>query len=112
MTTDFLKDAQKEIEGRTEAFYGELKACYRGSREAEHNLMEQTTQPFWESLRFSRKRLQQRELTVDMDMQENYPVTSMVVMLAEQNSSSVISRQRYPGFRWKRMHNGKVFPII
>lgn len=70
MTTDFLKDAQKEIEGRAEAFYGELKACYRGNREAEHNLMEQTTQPFWESLRLSRKRLQQRELTVDMDMQE------------------------------------------
>ena len=32
--------------------------------------MEQTTQPFWQSLRLSRKRLQQRELTVDMEMQE------------------------------------------
>ena len=32
--------------------------------------MEQTIQPFWQSLRLSRKRLQQRELTVVMDMQE------------------------------------------
>ncbi len=32
--------------------------------------MEQTTQPFWQSLRLSKKRLQQRNLTVDMEMQE------------------------------------------
>ena len=70
MATDFLNDARKEIEGRTEDFYEELKAYYQGSGEAEKNLMEQTTQPFWESLKLSRKRLQQRELTVDMDMQE------------------------------------------
>lgn len=70
MATEFLNDARREIEGRTEDFYGELKAYYRGSREAEKNLMEQTTQPFWQSLRLSRKRLQQRELTVAMDMQE------------------------------------------
>lgn len=70
MATDFLNDARKEIEGRAEDFYGELKAFYQGSPEAEQNLMEQTTQPFWESLCLSRKRLQQRELTVTMDMQE------------------------------------------
>ena len=70
MATEFLNDARREIEGRTEDFYGELKAYYQGSKEAEKNLMEQTTQPFWQSLRLSRKRLQQRELTVAMDMQE------------------------------------------
>lgn len=70
MATEFLNDARREIEGRTEDFYGELKEFYRGSKEAEKNLMEQTTQPFWQSLRLSRKRLQQRELTVAMDMQE------------------------------------------
>ncbi len=70
MATEFLNDARKEIEGRTEDFYGELKAFYQGSGEAEQNLMEQTTQPFWQSLRLSKKRLQQRELTVDMEMQE------------------------------------------
>ncbi len=70
MATEFLNDARREIEGRTEDFYRELKAFYRGSKEAEKNLMEQTTQPFWQSLRLSRKRLQQRELTVAMDMQE------------------------------------------
>ena len=70
MATEFLNDARKEIEGRTEDFYGELKAFYQGNGEAEQNLMEQTTQPFWQSLRLSRKRLQQRELTVDMEMQE------------------------------------------
>lgn len=32
--------------------------------------MEQTTQPFWQSLCLSGKRLQQRDLTVDMEMQE------------------------------------------
>lgn len=71
MATEFLNDARKEIEGRTEDFYRELKAFYQGNREAEQNLMEQTTQPFWQSLRLSRKRLQQRELTVDMEMQES-----------------------------------------
>ena len=70
MATEFLNDARKEIERRTEDFYGELKAFYQGNGEAEQNLMEQTTQPFWQSLRLSRKRLQQRELTVDMEMQE------------------------------------------
>ncbi|MFQ8979803.1 MAG: hypothetical protein ACLR6I_03985 [Waltera sp.] len=70
MATEFLNDARKEIEGRTEDFCGELKAFYQGNGEAEQNLMEQTTQPFWQSLRLSRKRLQQRELTVDMEMQE------------------------------------------
>lgn len=71
MATEFLNDARKEIEGRTEDFYEELKSFYRGNGEAEQNLMEQTTQPFWESLRLSRKRLQQRNLTVAMDMQES-----------------------------------------
>ena len=70
MTTEFLNDARREIEGRTEDFYGELKAFYQGNAEAEQNLMEQTTQPFWQSLRLSGKRLQQRDLTVDMEMQE------------------------------------------
>ena len=70
MATEFLNDARREIEGRTEDFYGELKAFYQGNAEAEQNLMEQTTQPFWQSLRLSGKRLQQRNLTVDMDMQE------------------------------------------
>lgn len=70
MATEFLNDARKEIEGRTADFYGALKAFYQGNGEAEQNLMEQTTQPFWQSLRLSRKRLQQRELTVDMEMQE------------------------------------------
>ena len=65
MATEFLNDARKEIEGRTADFYGALKAFYQGNGEAEQNLMEQTTQPFWQSLRLSRKRLQQRELTVD-----------------------------------------------
>ena len=45
MATEFLNDARKEIEGRTEDFYGELKAFYQGNGEAEQNLMEQTTQP-------------------------------------------------------------------
>ena len=71
MAAEFLNDARKEIEGRTEDFYEELKSFYRGNGEAEQNLMEQTTQPFWESLRLSRKRLQQRDLTVAMDMQES-----------------------------------------
>lgn len=70
MATDFLNDARREIEGRTEDFYGELKAFYQGNAKAEQNLMEQTTQPFWQSLRLSGKRLQQRNLTVDMEMQE------------------------------------------
>ena len=70
MATEFLNDARKEIEGRTEDFYKELKAFYQGSWEAEQKLMEQTTQPFWQSLRLSGKRLQQRNLTVDMEMQE------------------------------------------
>ena len=51
MATEFLNDARKEIERRTEDFYGELKAFYQGNGEAEQNLMEQTTQPFWQSLR-------------------------------------------------------------
>lgn len=50
MATEFLNDARKEIEGRTEDFCGELKAFYQGNGEAEQNLMEQTTQPFWQSL--------------------------------------------------------------
>lgn len=66
----FLNDVRREIEGRTEDFYGELKAFYQGNANAEQNLMEQTTQPFWQSLRLSGKRLQQRDLTVDMEMQE------------------------------------------
>ena len=70
MATEFLNDARREIEGRTEDFYKELKAFYQGSGEAEQKLMEQTTQPFWQSLRLSGKRLQQRNLTVDMEMQE------------------------------------------
>lgn len=70
MATDFLNDARREIEGRTEDFYGELKAFYQGNKKAEQNLMEQTTQPFWQSLCLSGKRLQQRDLTVDMEMQE------------------------------------------
>ena len=74
MATEFLNDARKEIEGRTADFYGALKAFYQGNGEAEQNLMEQTTQPFWQSLRLSRKRLQQRELTVQYyeDLEENY----------------------------------------
>ena len=55
MATEFLNDARKEIEGRTEDFCGDLKAFYQGNGEAEQNLMEQTTQPFWQSLRLSRK---------------------------------------------------------
>ena len=74
MATDFLNDARREIEGRTEDFYGALKAFYQGNAKAEQTLMEQTTQPFWQSLRLSGKRLQQRDLTVDMEMQE--PVRS------------------------------------
>lgn len=70
MATDFLNDARREIEGRTEDFYGELKAFYQGNAKAEQHLMEQTTQPFWQSLCLSGKRLQQRNLTVDMEMQE------------------------------------------
>ena len=70
MATEFLNDARKEIEGRAEEFYKELKAFYQGRGEAEQNLMEQTTQLFWQSLRLSGKRLQQRNLTVDMEMQE------------------------------------------
>lgn len=70
MATDFLNDARREIEGRTEDFYGELKAFYQGNAKAEQHLMEQTTQPFWQSLCLSGKRLQQRDLTVDMEMQE------------------------------------------
>lgn len=70
MATDFLNDARREIEGRTEDFYGELKAFYQGNAKAEQKLMEQTTQPFWQSLCLSGKRLQQRNLTVDMEMQE------------------------------------------
>ena len=70
MATDFLNDARREIEGRTEDFYGELKAFYQGIAKAEQHLMEQTTQPFWQSLCLSGKRLQQRDLTVDMEMQE------------------------------------------
>lgn len=70
MATDFSNEARREIEGRTEDFYGELKAFYQGNANAEQNLMEQTTQPFWQSLRLSGKRLQQRDLTVDMEMQE------------------------------------------
>lgn len=50
MATDFLNDARREIEGRTEDFYRELKAFYQGNAKAEQNLMEQTTQPFWQSL--------------------------------------------------------------
>lgn len=61
MATDFLNDARREIEGWTEDFYGELKAFYQGNAKAEQNLMEQTTQPFWQSLCLSGKRLQQRE---------------------------------------------------
>ena len=60
MATDFLNDARREIEGRTEDFYGELKAFYQGNAKAEQNLMEQTTQPFWQSLCLSGKRLQQQ----------------------------------------------------
>ena len=70
MATDFLNDARREIEGWTEDFYGELKAFYQGNAKAEQHLMEQTTQPFWQSLCLSGKRLQQRDLTVDMEMQE------------------------------------------
>ena len=36
MATDFLNDARREIEGRTEDFYGELKAFYQGNAKAEH----------------------------------------------------------------------------
>ena len=52
MATDFLNDARREIEGRTEDFYGELKAFYQGNKKAEQNLMEQTTQPLlkWEKI--------------------------------------------------------------
>ena len=50
MATDFLNDARREIEGRAEDFYGELKAFYQGNAKAEQDLMEQTTQPFWQSL--------------------------------------------------------------
>lgn len=70
MATDFLNDVRREMEGRTEDFYGELKAFYQGNAKAEQHLMEQTTQPFWQSLCLSGKRLQQRDLTVDMEMQE------------------------------------------
>ena len=42
MATDFLNDARREIEGRTEDFYGELKAFYQGNAKAEQTLMEQT----------------------------------------------------------------------
>ena len=57
MATEFLNDARKEIERRTEDFYGELKAFYQGNGEAEQNLMEQTTQPFWQSLRSEERRV-------------------------------------------------------
>ena len=67
MATDFLNDVRREMEGRTEDFYGELKAFYQGNAKAEQHLMEQTTQPFWQSLCLSGKRLQQRDLTVDME---------------------------------------------
>ena len=39
MATEFLNDARKEIERRTEDFYGELKAFYQGNGEAEQNLI-------------------------------------------------------------------------
>lgn len=71
MATEFLNDARREIEGRTKDFYEELKAFYQGNGEAEKNLMGQTTQPFWQSLCLSKKRLQQQNLTVDMEMQES-----------------------------------------
>ena len=64
MATDFLNDVRRVIEGRTEDFYGELKAFYQGNAKAEQKLMEQTTQPFWQSLCLCGKRLQQRDLTV------------------------------------------------
>ena len=57
MATDFLNDARREIEGRTEDFYGELKAFYQGNAKAEQNLMEQTTQPFWQSLCLSGEKI-------------------------------------------------------
>ena len=157
MATEFLNDARKEIEGRTEDFCGELKAFYQGNGEAEQNLMEQTTQPFWQSLRLSRKRLQQRELTVDMEMQEparladydgpwkdgydyscrrTQPVkmrrtyyrkgkkiaflktpeiavaSFLKAMPAGQSFSSVILKQRYPDFLWRRTQDRKVFPTL
>ena len=70
MATEFLNDARKEIEGRTEDFCGELKAFYQGNGVVEAHRLDIIGQPFWQSLRLSRKRLQQRELTVDMEMQE------------------------------------------
>ena len=39
MATDFLNDARREIEGRTEDFYGELKAFYQGNKKAEHTAL-------------------------------------------------------------------------
>ena len=50
MATDFLNDARREIEGRTEDFYGELKAFYQGNATAEQNLLELPTPPFWRRL--------------------------------------------------------------
>ena len=74
MSTDFLNDARREIEGRTGDFYEELREFYRGNEAAEQHLMEQTTQPFWQSLRLSKKRLQQHDLTMEMEMQETQPI--------------------------------------
>ena len=69
MATDFLNEARREIEGRTEDFYGELKAFYQGNAKAEQHLMEQTTQPFWQSLCLSGKRLQHRFLHLHIHRQ-------------------------------------------
>ena len=74
MSTDFLNDARREIEGRTGDFYEELREFYRGNEAAEQHLMEQTTQPFWQSLRLSKKRLQQHDLTMEMEIQETQPI--------------------------------------
>lgn len=92
MATDFLNDARREIEGRTEDFYGELKAFYQGNAKAEQNLMEQTTQPFWQSLCLSGKRLQQRDLTVDMEMQE--PVRAALCFYCWLWGEMVITRSK------------------
>ena len=37
MATEFLNDARKEIEGRTEDFCGELKACLLYTSEKQYN---------------------------------------------------------------------------
>ncbi|MFR2147987.1 MAG: hypothetical protein ACLS5C_06300 [Waltera sp.] len=65
------RDGQKTSTG--------IKAFYQGNEEAEQNLMEQTT-TFLAKSAPDRKRLQQRELTVDMEMQEPARLADMMAL--------------------------------